>query len=122
MMQKIKRRLVLSLPDVIKSNDIVSYFSFSVSKIDCTEVDKRFQEVLVTRLSNLYKMINIECFQLQQIFHQLQVCGVIALFSEHQLIITHENEVRRLLFLLIMKNKNRNKYVIKDLLELQKCV
>ena len=122
MMQKIKRRLVVALPDVIENNDRVSYFSFNVSIIDCTEVDNKFQEALVTRLGNLHNMMKIECIQPQHFFLQLPVRGVIALFSEDRLFITRENEVLRLLVVWITKNKNKNKYVMEDLLELRKCV
>ena len=122
MMQKIERRLVVASPDVLKNNDIVSYFSLNTSIIDCTELDNKFQDVLVICLGNLHKMMKLDCLQPQHLFLQLPVNGIIALFSQDWLFITRENEVLRLLVVWITKNKNKNKYVMEDLLELRKCV
>ena len=115
-MQNIKRRLLAALWTAIKNNDLVSYFSLNVSMIDCTKLDSKFQQVSVTRLGDLHKLMNIEFIHSQHLlFVQLPVRGILALFSEDRLFVTSENEVLRLLVLWITKNKNKNKYVTEDL-------
>ena len=118
LLQKIERRLVASSPDIIENNDLVSYFNL---KVISTELDNKFQQLLVTRLGNLHKLMNIEFIDPQHLFLQLPVRGILALFSEDRLFVTSENEVLMLLVLWITKSKN--KYTTEDLLELRnKCV
>ena len=82
--------------------------------IDCTKLDSKFQQVLVTRLGDLHNIINSN----DHLFLRLPLRGIVALFSQDRLSLTHENDVLRLLILWTTKNS-----VTEDFFhEVRKCV
>ena len=84
----------MALSNAIEDNDLVSYFILNVSMIDCTKLDSKFQQVLVTRLGDLHNLMSIEFIHSQHfLFVQLPLRGLVALFSLDRLSLTHENSV-----------------------------
>ena len=118
LIQKIETKLLIASSDDIENNDLVCFFNLNVSIIDCTELNKKFQEVLVSRMANLHNMIVFDSEDQDDLFFKLPLRGIVALFSYNKLWITHENEVLRLLITWVTKTKHDNE----DLKVLRDCV
>ena len=106
LMQTIERRLATASCDDIENNDLISFFNFDVSIIACTELNFKFTDVLVCRMGILHDMIIYESEDQDDLFFKLSLHGIIALFSYDKLLITHENEVLRLLITWATKTKH----------------
>ena len=118
LIQKIETKLLIASSDDIENNDLVCFFNLNVSIIDCTELNKKFQEVLVSRMANLHNMIVFDSEDQDDLFFKLPLRGIVALFSYDKLWITHENEVLRLLIAWVTKTKHDSE----DLSVLRDCV
>ena len=60
---------------------------------------------MVNRMANLHHMVLYVCEDQEDLFFKLSVHGIIALFSCDKLLITHENEVLRLLIAWVTKTQ-----------------
>ena len=103
-MRSIERRILAISNNVIQNNDLISYFDLNFK---CKYLNQKFQEMLTTRLGDLQTLIMHQ----DDLFLQLPVRGIIALFSQDRLSLSCENEVLRLLVIWITKNE----YVGEDL-------
>ena len=117
LMQTIERRLVTACSGVIEDNDLISYFNLNVSIIDCTELNNKFQEVLVNRIGNLH-IILLDWKDQDDFLFKLPLRGIISLFSYDRLLISHENEVLRLLIAWVTQTDRDTE----DLTLLRECV
>ena len=119
LIQKIERRLATARYDEIENNDLVCFFLLDVSIIDCTVLNKHFQKVLIIRMVNLNNMIIVgEDENQADLFFKLPLRGIVALFSYDKLLISHENEVLRLLIAWVTKHEDDSE----DLSVLRDCV
>ena len=116
-MQTVETRLVTACSGVIEDNDFISFFNLNVSIIDCAELNNKFQEVLVNRVGNLH-IILLDWKDQDDFLFKLPLRGIISLFSYDRLLISHENEVLRLLIAWVTQSDRDNE----DLKLLRECV
>ena len=114
-MQTVESRLVTGCSGVIEDNDLISFFNLNVSMIDCAELNNKFQEVLVNRVGNLHIIL---LDSQDDFLFKLPLRGIISLFSYDRLLISHENEVLRLLIAWVTQSDRDNE----DLKLLRECV
>ena len=114
-MQTVESRLVTGCSGVIEDNNLISFFNLNVSIIDCAELNNKFQEVLVNRVGNLHIIL---LDSQDDFLFKLPLRGIISLFSYDRLLISHENEVLRLLIAWVTQSDRDNE----DLKLLRECV
>ena len=85
-MRSIERRILAISNDVIQNNDLISYFDLNFK---CKYLNQKFQEMLTTRLDDLQILVMLDWSHRDDLFLQLPVRGIIALFSQDRLSLSH---------------------------------